>query len=414
MAQFYYRAVNESGRESEGVLNAVSAEAVRIKLHGMALFPVEIHAGKKQEKAKKGDGLLSVPLPDLKSLFGGVRRRDVLLFTQQLSTLLSAGLTLDRSLAIIQELATGPAMKTMVGGILKGVEGGSSLADALARYPKQFGNLFVNMVRAGESGGILEVILARLNEYLEDSEKFRSYLFSVMMYPLLVLVVGGSAIFIIMTFVIPRFAAILADMGQTLPLSTLILISISGFVADYWYLILGGGILATLVTRRYLASEKGRLAWDTMRLKLPLLGRLNKKIAAARFSRTLGTLTANGVPILQALLIVREVIGNAFISKTLVQVHSLVKEGGGLSGPLGERNIFPAMAIHMITIGEESARLEKMLLKIAEIYETEVRVTVDRLTTLLEPVIIIVVALVVGFIVLSMVLAMLSMNAVAF
>ncbi len=412
MGQFYYRAVNESGQVSEGVLDAASAEAVRLKLHGMELFPVEIHAGKK-EKRKKSDGV-SVTIPGLASLLGGVKRRDVLLFTQQLATLLSAGLTLDRSIAIIQELATSAAMKSMVGSILKGIEGGSSLADALARHPKQFGNLYVNMVRAGESGGILEVILARLNEYLEDSEKFRSYLFSVMLYPLLVLFVGGSAVFIIMTFVIPRFAAILADMGQTLPLSTQVLISISGFIAGYWYLILGVAALSILLSRRYLATDKGRLSWDTLRLKLPMIGHLNKKIAAARFSRTLGTLTANGVPILQALLIVREVIGNAFISRTLVQVHSMVKEGGGLSGPLGESGVFPPMAIHMITIGEESARLEKMLLKIAEIYETEVRTTVDRLTTLLEPLIIIVVALIVGFIVLSMVLAMLSMNALTF
>jgi type II secretory pathway component PulF len=179
-------------------------------------------------------------------------------------------------------------------------------------------------------------------------------------------------------------------------------------------MIIGVTVLVILSFRRYLATEQGRLKWDTLKLKLPVVGNLTRKIAVARFARTLGTLTANGVPILQALLIVREVIGNMRISEVLVQVHAVVKEGGGLSGPLGESGVFPPMAVHMISIGEESARLEKMLLKIAEIFEADVRTTMDRLTSLLEPMIIIVMALVVGFIVLSMVTAMMSMNALTF
>jgi len=270
------------------------------------------------------------------------------------------------------------------------------------------------MVKAGESGGFLETILSRLAQYLQSSKEIRDHLVSVMIYPLILTIVSGISVIILVTFVIPRFARIFSDMGQAIPLPTQILLAISQTVRGYWWALLGVIILATLGMKMYLKDEERRLKWDQFKLRWVAVGDLIKKIEVARFARTLGTLLQSGVSILPALSLVREISQNRAISRSIYYVHDRLREGKGISKSLEETKIFPALAVHMISVGEETGRLDEMLLKTAETYEVTVQNAVKRFVSLLEPLIILVMGGVVGFIVISMLLAIFSINEIPF
>jgi general secretion pathway protein F len=298
--------------------------------------------------------------------------------------------------------------------ILTRIEGGNSLAEALETHSRIFPKLYINMVKAGETGGFLEVILSRLAKYLQSSKEIRDYLVSVMIYPIILTLVSGMSLAILVTFVIPRFARIFADMRQTIPLPTQIMLSISQSAKDYWWAGLGAIALAYLGLKIYKQDEERRFRWDLSKLRWIAVGDLIKKVEIARFSRTLGTLLQSGVPILAALNLVKEISQNLAISRAIAQIHDRLREGKGISKALQESDVFPPLAVHMIGVGEETGRLDEMLNKVAETYEESVQNAVKRFVSLLEPLIILVMGAFVGFIVLSMILAIVSINDVPF
>lgn len=399
MPVFVYKAADRRGKTIDGVMEAADQRAVVERLHREEYYPIRV--------APQSESRGWVP-----SLGRGrIRGRDLLAFTQQLATLFEAGLPLDRALAILESLATAPRLKAVAGDLLKSVQGGSSLADAMAKHhPRPFSRLYVNMVRAGEKGGVLEVALRRLADLLEANQEFREAILSALIYPALLTSVGGAAVVFLLTFVIPRFAQIFSDLGQAIPLPTQILLAVSGTVQAYWWALLLAAVILALSARIALETPQGRLAWDRTALRLPLIGEISLKLEVSRFARTLGTLLKSGVPVLSSLAVVREMIGNTILARAVERLSDGVKRGAGLAAPMGESGLFPPLAVHMVRVGEETGRLEEMLLKVALTFETEVRTAVKRLVALLEPGIILAMGLVVGFIVVAMLMAIFSIN----
>lgn len=409
MPTYSYKATDPEGKVVSGIMEGTKERDVVTGLHEIGCIPMRIslsEGGRKNLGLDVVEGFLSV--------FKSVSTKDVAMFTQDLASLLEAGLPVDRSLSILTDATEKDKFKTVISDILKTVQGGGYLSDGLAKHPELFSTLYVNMIRAGEAGGVLEAVLVRLGVFLENSQDLKDFVRSAMVYPLFLVFVAGISIIILMTFVIPKFSGIFADMGQTIPLTTRFLLMSSEILRSWWPVILAGLGMAGFLLRRYLKTPAGRLRLDQYKLRLPFARELVKKMEVARFARTLGTLTRSGVPILQALNLVREVIVNRMIARSMGPVYDRVKEGERLSGPLSETGIFPSLAIQMITVGEETGRLDDMLLRVAENYEKAVKNTVKRLISLLEPVMILAMGLVVGFIVISMLMAIFSMNEMPF
>lgn len=409
MATYSYKAADSAGKIVTGVLEADEEKKVVAELQTLGLIPIRI-------ALTKGNGKrlgLNVSEQFL-SLFYGVSSKDVMVFTQDLATLLEAGLPVDRALSLLIESAEKERFKMVLNDILKTVQGGGYLSDALAKHPRAFTSFYVSMVRAGEAGGVLEAVLSRLGEFLESAQELRDYIKSAMVYPVFLVGVGGLSIIVLLTFVIPKFSIIFSDMGQAIPLSTQFLLGISHLLQSYWWAIIAVLGAGYFFLKKYLNTPAGRLKFDRKKMKFPVVGDLIKKIEVARFARTLGTLTKSGVPILQALTLVKDILENKVISAAMENVYARVKEGDRLSKPLRDTGIFPPLAIQMITVGEETGRLDRMLLRVAESYEKMVRNTVKRLISLLEPAMILFMGLVVGFVVVSMLMAVFSMNEMPF
>jgi general secretion pathway protein F len=404
MGTFQYTATDSTAKIVRGSMEAANERAVVTWLRDNGYYPVKI--GQFAVEAAERPGLVRLPTRFAR----GPSAQDVLAFTQQLATLLEAGMELDRSLAILLDLADNPRFRSILRGILADIQAGSSFADSLAKHPRLFSRLYVNMVKAGEAGGVLEAILARLSGFLERSKAVRDEVTSALIYPLLLLLVGGAAVVVMMNFVIPRFAQIFADTKQLMPLPTRILLAVSTFTTTYWWVFLGVIVVGLIALRAYLQTEQGRLQWDQWKLELPLLGGLVREIEVSRFARTFGTLLHSGVPVLAAASIVKETVTNRVIAAALSRVQEGVKRGEGISGPLRATGAFPSFSVHMTKVGEETGKLEEMLIKVADTYDERVRRTVKRLTSLLEPVLILLLGAIVGFIVLSMLLAIFSIN----
>jgi general secretion pathway protein F len=402
---FTYRAADRQGQTIDGVMEAPDMRGVVERLQRDAYFPIRIAPQDEQASA------FGLRWPRLGG--GRVNRRDVLTFTHQLGTLVEAGLPLDRALVILEDLAPNPRLRAITSDLLKAIRGGSSLAEAMAKHqPRPFSRLAVNMVRAGEKGGVLEATLKRLAELLEETQEFKEAVVSALIYPILLTAVGAAAVVFLLTFVIPRFVDIFKDLGQTLPLPTQILLAVSGVVQHYWWLLVVLGLGAVLAARMTLSSEAGRWQWDRIVLRLPLLGEVVLKTETARFARVLGTLLKSGVPVLTALGVVRDLAGNQVLGRAIERVADGVRRGAGITGPLGESKEFPPMAVHIVRVGEETGRLEEMLLKLAADLEAEVRRLVKRLMGLIEPSIILIMGLVVGFIVVALLMAIFSITEV--
>jgi len=400
MPEYLYKATTFSGQTVEGSMEGKDEEMVLKNLHQLGYIPIRIATAREKET---GSRLFSF-LPQR------VGVKNLMIFTQELSTLVSAGLAIDRSLEILGDLTENQRLREVVKDILKRVEGGSSLAEALGSHPKIFSKLYVNMVKAGESGGFLETILSRLAQYLESSKEIKDQIVSVMIYPLILMAVSGASITILVTIVIPRFATIFSDMGQAIPLPTQIILTFSQFVRGYWWA--GLGVIASgyFGLKMYTQNEERRWRWDRFKLRWVVIGDLIKKIEVSRFARTLGTLLQSGVSILPAFNLVKEISQNQAISRSISHVHDRLREGKGVSKSLEETAVFPPLAIHMIGVGEETGRLDEMLIKVAESYEANVRTAVRRFVSLLEPMILLIMGGVVGFIVLSILLAITSIT----
>ena len=403
MTVFAYRAADRRGQTIDGVMEAPDARAVVERLQRDAYFPITIDA---QDQRRR---LLGFAWPE--TWRGRVAGRDLVALTQQLVTLVEAGLPLDRALAIQAELAPTPRLRAIMAGVLRSVQGGTSLADALGKHhPRPFSRLYINMVRAGEKGGVLETTLRRLAGFLEESQDFRDALVSALIYPVLLAGVGTAAVIFLMTFVIPRFAAIFKDLGATIPLPTLILLEASGFIQHYWWLLALLVTAGVLGSRMVLATPRGRLGADRLLLRLPLAGKVIVQTEVARFTRILGTLLKSGVAMIPALAVVKDMLGNQVLAGAVESLGDGVRRGAGLARPMAEARTFPALAVHLVRVGEETGRLEETLLQVAASLEADTRKLVKRLIALAEPCIILVMGLVVGFIVVAMLMAILSVT----
>ena len=399
MNSFHFRAVASDGQIRTGAIHAESERLVAFELRRQGLTPV--YVGKDAKKP------LDIKLPS----FSGGRKRDVLFFTQELSTLLSAGVPLDRALSITAELNERASFRVLVQDILRTLKGGRSLADSLATHPARFSELYINMVRAGEAGGSLAVVFERLSEFERTRDDLRSYIVSSMAYPTLLSMVGIGSILVLMNFVVPRFAAVFEESRIEMPLPTKMLLVGSKFLQSYGWLGITLLVVFVIGMYTYVRTTSGRLWWDTLRLKIPVLGDALRKAETARFARAMGTLVSNSVPLVQSLSIAGATLNNRRISGSLEIVSLGVKRGEGIAGPLRRAGQFPPLAAHLLSVGEETGRLDSM--RMADIYDAETRSAIRRFTSLFEPIVILVMGIVVGTLILSMLLAIVGMNDVA-
>jgi len=391
MAIFSYRATTKDGRIVEGAVEAADEKTAVEMLRNTGVIPLSVLPPK--ETLMKRMSLRS-------------SKGDILTFTTELSALLGAGLPLDRSLNIIADVSEHKDMKGVVQAVLKSIREGSSFSDALQKHPKIFPRIYVNMVRAGEAGGVLDIVLEKLNEFLESSKELRDHIVSSMIYPALLILAGGASIILMLTAVLPRFATIFSDMGTALPASTKVILAISSFLTSFWWVAVIATVLFTVIFLKYIKTPEGKLRWD--RIKLKLMRDVIVKLETARFCRTLGTLLKSGVPLLQALNNARDVVSNQAVSGALEGLAKGAKEGKGLAVPLAAAGIFPPLAMSMVKVGEETGQLDTMLLKVATTYEKSLREAIKRFMSLLEPIIIIVMAVIIGIIVASVFMAIFS------
>ena len=388
---YSYTATTLEGAIVEGVVEASDERTAVEKIRNTGVIPLKV----------------SLPREGLRKTFA-IRssKGDLLTFTTELSALLSAGLPIDRSLNILSEISEGKQMKEVINSVLKGIREGSSFSEALKKHPEVFSKLYVSMIRAGETGGVLDIVLDKLNEFLESAKELKDSIVSAMVYPLILTVTGGISIIILLTFVIPRFSAIFKEIGGSLPLSTQIILTMSQALRSWWWVLFPVAVLVLAALKLYAGTEQGALRWDE--LKLRVLGDVVRKLETARFCRTLGTLLKSGVPFLQALGNAKDVIGNRIIAGSVESIARNVREGRGIAGPLMESGVFPQLALSMIKVGEETGQLDAMLLKVAAAYEKALRDAVKRFMSLLEPAIILGMGIIIAFIVVSMLMAVFS------
>jgi len=408
MPTFTYEAMNSVGQPVKGEVEAASSEEAIAKVRSLGNFPTKIKA-KATRRAAKAPGAPAA---------GGVRRRSAgavskkLLsqFTRQLSTLVDAGLPILRSLRILEQQQKPGSLRVAIRMVAEDVEGGSTLSEAMGRHPKAFDRLYVNMVRAGELGGVLDVILQRLAEFMEKAQALRRKVRGAMIYPICVISFAILIVTLLMIYVIPQFEDFFADMGEKMPAITRMLLNMSAWMRDIgWVFIVSMPLAIFLVLRLLKLSAGGRYFVDNLKLQVPIFGRIVSKTAVARFTRTLGTLLAAGVPILEALHITGETSGNEVYARAMGRVHDGIREGENFAEPLRQAKVVEPMVVNMIDVGEETGELDKMLNKVADTYDDEVETLVNSMVSLLEPVMVIILGGIVGFIVVSLFMPMIGM-----
>lgn len=401
MSLFEYKALDKSGKEIRGSGEAESEQGIVDRLRGLGYYPTEI------TEIHRSIGQFDLnELPVFKQIFGRVKQKHVTTFTRQLATLIEAGLPLLRALRIVEGQSESVQMRNILADVGEQIEAGATLSDSFSKYPRVFSRLYVNMVRAGEIGGVLESVLSRLAVFMEKAQAMRAKIRSAMMYPVVVSILAGTIVSLILIFIVPRFEEIYAQIGGDLPLMTQMLITASEIIMHKWYVVLALIVLCVVCFKLIKKTEQGRFVIDTVKLKFPLLGTLFNKTAVANFSRTLSTLLNSGVPILQALEIVRDSAGNEVISRAMVEVHDSIREGETIHEPLSRYPVFPDLVVHMIAVGEETGAVDRMLTKVAEAYELEVDTAVDGLTSLIEPLLIVMLGIIIGFIVIALYMPM--------
>ena len=396
---FHFRAVAADGKVRMGTLSADTDKLAAAELRRQGLIPVYVG----QEQKKVG---IDLKLPS----FDRGKRRDVLFFTQEISTLLNAGVPLDRALGITAELTERSGFRALILDVLRILKGGKSLADSLVAHPSYFSELYVNMVRAGEASGSLSQIFERLAEFERTRDDLRGYIVSSLIYPALLTCVGIGSIFILLNFVVPRFAQIFSDPRMKIPTPTLLMIEASHFIQTWWIPGVGGLAAVVVIFQAYIRTHPGRLWWDAIRLRLPLLGDALRKAETARFARAMATLVASSVPLVQSIGISRGILNNRRMAGSLDSVSEGVKRGEGIAAPLRKSGEFPPLASHLLSVGEETGRLDSMFNRMADIYDNETRSAIRRFTSLFEPLIILVMGIVIGSLILSLLLAITSIN----
>ncbi len=407
MPRFQYEAMDSEGRALRKEIIARDSDDAVAKIREQNLFPTRVKEvtgrrtgvsrraarGARPGRRARGKGQIVI---------GGVRSKSLTTFTRQLSTLTDAGIPVVQSLNILEEQMRPCALKNIVGAVADDVGGGSSLCEGMAQHPKAFDELYVNMVKAGEAGGVLDVVLQRLSEFREKAARLKRRVIGAMIYPITVLFFASLILTGIILFIIPKFMDMFEELGATLPLPTRILLGASDLAVNYWYLIPLVPIGIFVLYKLFRASKTGRFATDWTKFHIPIFGNILRKSAIARFTRTFGTLLSSGVPILEALTITRDTIGNVTLANALTNVHDGIREGEPIAAPLSETGVCDDMVVNMIDVGEETGNLDTMLERIADTYDDEVDTAVEGLTSLMEPIMVIGLGLIIGFIVISM------------
>jgi type IV pilus assembly protein PilC len=428
LPNFEYKAIDSNGKEKSGIVEADDNQDAISKVKDKGLYPTEINQteeetkkpskatstseektkSKKKKSKKKRSLNQEIRIPFLG--IGTVGLQDTAVFTRQLATMINAGLPLVRSLNVLQEQLNAGPLKNIVASLSEEVTTGGSLSEALTKYPKVFSPLYINMVKAGEAGGVLEIVLERLSTFMEKNLELGRKIKAALTYPALVVLFAGGVLLFLTVYLIPQFMGIFEtlDVGK-LPTITAVTMSISNFFQNQWYIGIGALIGLFVFYKALLKNEKAKYLIDKGKLRLPIAGDLLRKIEVTRFSRTLGTLISSGVPILQALRITEGVVNNKVISDAIGKVHNSIREGESIASPLKASGVFPLMVVNMVDVGEETGSLDEMFVKVADIYDSEVDTTVDSLTSIIEPVLIITMGLIVGFIVVSMFLPLIKL-----
>ncbi|MCD6460689.1 type II secretion system F family protein [bacterium] len=410
MPKFKYVAMSSQGKEVAGTIESESTTVAIGHLREKGLYPTSVTLEKRNAKTSSTSKKNSFMSMEIK-IFTPKRVKSSLLslFTRQLATLIDAGLPLLRSLTVLKDQQKAGCLKNTLDDVAVSVESGASFSEALAKFPKVFSQLYINMIKAGEAGGVLEIVLNRLAEFAEKSEKLKKRIKSAMVYPAFVISVAIIVLAFLVTFIVPKFAEMFDDLDLQLPWMTSFLITISDVCKKQWYLPISGVMAFIILLKLIRRTKKGKYIIDKLLLNFPVIGTLIRKIAIARFTRTLGTLITSGVPILQSLVIVKDTAGNEVVSYAVEKIHDSIREGESIVEPLKVSKVFPPMVISMIEVGEETGALAEMLIKIADNYDEDVDAAVEGLTSLLEPFLIVFLAVVVGFIVIAMFLPLISL-----
>jgi type IV pilus assembly protein PilC len=421
MANFQYSALDAKGEQTSGSISATTEQEAIQQLRAKGLYPTQIVEEGKAKKgvhtvAPKNRNAQAKPKASKNNLGGRVKPKGLMIFTRQLATLIDSGLPLLRSLTVLEKQEPNPVLRATIGALAENVQSGSTFSESLAQHPKIFNKLYVNMVKAGELGGVLEIVLNRLAEYQEKAQKLKNKIVSAMVYPVIVMFIAVAILVFLMIFIVPKFKEMFANTDQELPLISQIVFGTSEFflkqsipfVPNVLFVFIAF-VIGVFLFNMWGRTKGGRQAIDTMKLRMPILGDIQRKSAVSRFSRTLGTLVTSGVPILQALNITRDTAGNVVISHAIEKVHEAVKEGETIVTPLQASGVFPNMVISMVDVGEETGQLPEMLLKVADVYDDEVDNAVTALTSILEPIMIVILALIVGSVVFALFLPLIKM-----
>lgn len=400
MAIFNYKALNSSGKNVTGVIEADTPKDARAKLRGQGLLPVDLSETKAGAKE-----FLRAP-----RIFRSRAESETASFTRQLATLVKSGIPVSDGLRVLIEQTENAGLERALMDIHSKVMQGTSLADALRKHPRYFSDLYVNMVRSGEESGNLDLVLDRIAEYLQKRHRLASKIQATMAYPLVVLFFGSAVVIFLLTFVVPRIAVFLEQAQKKIPLPTHILMVLSRVLSQYWYILVIAGVIMFLLLRLFIATESGRRIKDKLLISMPIIGPLFRKTAISRFAITFSTLLKSGLPALKALEIVGKVVDNVVLEETIRQVHDRIIEGADISTPLKQSGVFPPVVGYMIAVGERSGRLEEVLDRIAEAYDEEVELAAQKMMSMLEPIFIVVLAIVVGFIVMSIILPIMDLS----
>jgi general secretion pathway protein F len=405
MPVYEYRGVTSGNRARRGWIDAESLRSARQRLRADGIFLTDLAEGK--TRSSFSAWLTRLHLPQLRR----VPELELALFSRQLSTLISAGIPLVESLAALTEQVENQRLKSVIGRVRESVNHGSSLADALAEHPHAFSELYRAMVHAGESSGALALVLRRLGDYVESQMELRNKITNAMIYPLIMISASVAVTGALLVWVIPTITSLLRDLDQPLPFATLVVIGVSDFLIDWWLALVLGGVTLFLTLNRLIKTERGRLVWDRLRLRLPVVGRSVRLLALSRFARTLSTLLGGGLPIVRSLDIAGAVTGNSVLRISVAEAQASITRGSTIAAPLRQSGEFPPMVTHMISVGEASGELESMLAKVADTYDELVDNSLNRLTTLMGPVLLVVVAGLVVLIIVSTLLPLLSLTA---
>jgi type IV pilus assembly protein PilC len=404
MPIFTYEAVDNKGKKIKAEVEAANSQEAMNKVHAQGLFPTNV-----KEKASDAKGAAASTKKKGFSLGGGVSQKQLTQFTVQLSILQDAGLPIVRSLKILEGQMKPCALKGIVGQVAEDVESGSSLSEAMSKHPRAFDRLYVNMVKAGEAGGVLDTILQRLAVYMEKAQALKRKIVGASIYPASVITIAVLIVSGILIWVIPSFKVVFDDLGAELPAPTALLLKTSDFLINFWWLLPGIPFVGMVIYRTMMKNKGGRVTIDKAKLHMPLFGEIIKKATISRFCRTLGTLITSGVPILEALSIVKNAVGNEVIANAVQTVHDSIREGESIAEPLGQTKVFDDIVINMIDVGEETGELDKMLIKVADNYDDEVDAAVGALMSIMEPAMIIGMGLTIGFIVVALFLPLVSL-----